>query len=242
MIPTYNGGYSNSGNIRRLLKVPQLSASLGSQKWLLPLSNAVVNTIVPPSPFFGFCTPKYPSLQASNKIRLNICLDEMAPFGRFAAINKAKQSFDSGGSIGGLPTRPARYECVHHWQTWFRRRFRVFSYSSWCVIGGGEISRNCQLECRSLSGQARGKPCVSCLRRSEVSAQVRPHKSYTSYSQGYSEGFPMASRPQHFLVRWGRRSRYPLIGCAPIGAKPCLRRSNTFHSRHTTPSSSSNCR
>ena len=154
--------------------------------------------------------------------------------------------FDSGGSIGGLPTKrpngPARYECVHHWQTWFRRRFRVFSYTLWCVIGGGEISRNCQLECGSLSGKSREKPCVSCLRRSELSAQVRPHNYSTSYSQGHGEGFPMAPRPQHFLVRWGRRSRCLLIGCALIGAKPCLRRSNTFHSRHMTPSSSSNCR
>ena len=50
------------------------------------------------------------------------------------------------------------------------------------------------LECGPLSGQARGETLCFCLRRSEMSAQVGQQNSYTSYSQEYSEGVPMAPR------------------------------------------------
>ena len=45
------------------------------------------------------------------------------------------------------------------------------------------------------------KPCVSCLRRSELSTQVRQHDYYIYYSQEYGEGVPMAPRPNFFVVR-----------------------------------------
>ena len=63
------------------------------------LLKAAVNTIVPRSPLLfkekSFCTPKYRSLQTLKKMRLNVCIKEMAPFGPFAAIIKGKTPFDS---------------------------------------------------------------------------------------------------------------------------------------------------
>ena len=53
---------------------------------------------------------------------------------------------------------------------------------------------------RSRGGQVE-KPFVSCLSRSELSAQARQHNSYIHYSQGYGEGVPMAPRPKLFVVR-----------------------------------------
>ena len=54
-----------------------------------------VYTIVPQSPFFVFCTPKYRLLQTLNKMRSNISVNEMALFGLFAAFVKGKTFFDS---------------------------------------------------------------------------------------------------------------------------------------------------
>ena len=86
------------------------------------------------------------------------------------------------------------------------------------------FARNRRLACGCSRGRQREKPYVFCLRPSELSAQVRQHNSYTSYSQEYVEGVPMAPRPIFFVVHGGRRSRCLLIG--PIGAKACLSRSN----------------
>ena len=81
-----------------------------------------VNTIVPRSPFFAFCTPKYRLLQTQNKMRSNVCVNEMALFGPFAAFVKGKTFFDSYGEKGGLPTRrdsgPTRYGCTPHLHIW----------------------------------------------------------------------------------------------------------------------------
>ena len=68
--------------------------------------------------FLAFRTSNYRPLQTQNKMRLNVCVNGMAPFELFASITKGKTPFDSNGSKGGLPTRhvsgPARYECVPH--------------------------------------------------------------------------------------------------------------------------------
>ena len=77
-----------------------------------------VNTIVPRSPFFAFCTPKYRLLQTQNEMRSTVCVNEMALFGPFAAFFKGKTFFDSHGEKGGLPTRrdsgPTRYGYALH--------------------------------------------------------------------------------------------------------------------------------
>ena len=102
-------------------------------------------------------------------MRLNVCVNEMALFGSYAAVVKGKIFFDSDGSKGGLPTRrdtePTRYGCASHWQTWFCWRFCVFSCTVWCVIVAGEIcfeSNDC-LESATVTGPVRNsmfKPCV----------------------------------------------------------------------------------
>ena len=51
-----------------------------------------VNTIVPRSPFFAFCTPKPRLLHTSNKMRSSISVNEMALFGSFPPFVKAKHS------------------------------------------------------------------------------------------------------------------------------------------------------
>ena len=75
-------------------------------------------TIVPRSPFFSFCTPKCRLLSTQNKMRSNVCVNEMALFGSFADFVKGKIFFDSHGERGGLPTRPdsgpTRYGCAPH--------------------------------------------------------------------------------------------------------------------------------
>ena len=147
----------------------------------------------------------------------------------------------------GLPTRrdsgPTRYECVPHLTDMVSLKVScLFVHCMVCIrrrqdslgiVGSSAV--------RSWDRQGE-KPCVSCLRRSESSAQVRQHNSYTSYSQGYCEKIPMAQRPKLFVVRWGRQSRCLLIECERIGAKACLSRSNAIHSRYTKLSSSPNCR
>ena len=49
-------------------------------------------------------------------MRSNVCVNEMALFGPFAAFVKGKTFFDSHGERGGLPTRrdsgPTRYGCA----------------------------------------------------------------------------------------------------------------------------------
>ena len=91
-------------------------------------------------------------------------------------------------------------------------------------------------------GRQGEKSCISYLRRPELSAQVRQHNSFTSCSQEYGKGVPIAPRPKLFVVRRERRSRYLLIGCASIDAKACLSRSNIIHSRPTKSPSSPNCK
>ena len=85
---------------------------------LLGILKVAVNTIVPRSSFFAFCSPKYRLLQTQNKMRSNVCVNEMALFGPFAAFVKGKTFFDSHGEKGGLPTRRdngcTRYGCAHH--------------------------------------------------------------------------------------------------------------------------------
>ena len=92
------------------------------------------------------------------------------------------------------------------------------------------------------SGRHRERLCVSGLCSPELSVQVGRPNSFTSYSQGYDKGVPMAPRPKLFVVRWGWRLRCLLIGCAPFGAKAWLSHSNAIYSRHTKPLSSPNCR
>ena len=60
---------------------------------------AALYTMVPRSPFFAFCTTKViPGI----KCGLNICFNEMALFGPFAAFIK---DCSSHGRNGGQPTR-----------------------------------------------------------------------------------------------------------------------------------------
>ena len=49
-------------------------------------------TTIPRSPFFAFRTKKYCRLQTLNKMRSNICANEMALFRPFAAFVKGKHS------------------------------------------------------------------------------------------------------------------------------------------------------
>ena len=66
---------------------------------LIPLG--LQYTVIPRSPFFA-CTPKYCRLQKLYKMRLNICFNEMALFGPFAALIKGCSSY---GRNGGQTTR-----------------------------------------------------------------------------------------------------------------------------------------
>ena len=76
-------------------------------------------------------------------MRSNVCVNEMALFGPFAALFKGKIFLDSHGEKGGLPTRrdsrPTRYGCAPHWHIWLWWRFGIFSYTVWCAIVAGEI-------------------------------------------------------------------------------------------------------
>ena len=60
-----------------------------------------------------------------------------------------------------------------------------------CVIVGGEICSESSARVRSALGAGKGreKTCVSCLRRSELSAQVRQHNSYTFIAKGMVKKF-----------------------------------------------------
>ena len=152
-----------------------------------------------------------------------------------------KTPVDSDGSKGGLPTRrdsrPPRCECVPRWQTWFRWRFRMFSYTVWCVIAGGEM---CSESCaRPSAVRSRGrqgeKPCVSCLRRFELSAQVRQHNSYASYSEGYTEGLPMGIAAETFCGAFR-------TAVAVFAHRMCTDWCKSPSQPHTKPLSSPNCR
>ena len=70
------------------------------------LFNAAVTTVVL-SPFFSFCTPNT-VVTKINKIRFDVCVNEMAPFGAFSALIKGCISFSSSGRNGNQPTR---YKC-----------------------------------------------------------------------------------------------------------------------------------
>ena len=54
-------------------------------------------------------------------MRLNANVDEMTPFGPFAAAVYGEMTFDSDDTIEGLSRRqgdrPARYKCVLHRET-----------------------------------------------------------------------------------------------------------------------------
>ena len=141
-------------------------------------------------------------------MRLNVCVNEMAPFGLFVAIFKGNAPFDSHDSTGGLSMRRdsghIRYEYVPHSEAWILLNIScIFVHSVVCnrrrrgllgILGSSAVLS------RGRQGE---KPCVSNLRRFELNAQVIPvqHNSYRSYNQGYGKGVPMAPRPIFFVVR-----------------------------------------
>ena len=57
-------------------------------------------------------------LAALVKMRLNVCVNEMALFGPYAAVVKGKTLLDSDGSKEDLPTirgnGTTSYECIPH--------------------------------------------------------------------------------------------------------------------------------
>ena len=92
---------------------------------------------------------------------------------------------------------------------------------------------------RSRQGE---KPCVSELRRSELSAQVRQERSWNfcGHAQG-KESRVRSGRNGLVCVEDGR-GRRPREFADRIWTKASLSRSNAIHSRHTKPPSSRNCR
>ena len=99
---------------------------------------------------------------------LNICVNDMALFGPYAAVVEGKTFFDSDGSKEGLPTRrdsgPTKYKRSPLWQTWFCWRFLVFSYTLWCAIVAGEIcSESCDcLGSATMAGTVRDLVFQAC--------------------------------------------------------------------------------
>ena len=61
-------------------------------------------TIVSRSPFF-FLYSKILPVTKQNKMRLNVCFNEMAPFGPFAAFIKGCSTYERDDRNGGQPTR-----------------------------------------------------------------------------------------------------------------------------------------
>ena len=58
-----------------------------------------------PIPVFCFVWAlKYLRLHKLNKTRLNVCVNEMAPFELFAAVLKGCSTYDRDGIKGSLPT------------------------------------------------------------------------------------------------------------------------------------------
>ena len=55
-----------------------------------------VNTILPRSPFFLLFVPQ--NIDRYNKMRSNVCVNEMVPLGPYAAVVKGKIFFDNNGS------------------------------------------------------------------------------------------------------------------------------------------------
>ena len=126
--------------------------------------------------FFAFCTPKIPSVTKMKKMRLNVCVNEMAPLGPFAAFTKGYVTFDSGVTKGGLVC--ARDETANppgmkvFWRdVGFLKISCLFAL---CVVCSRRrtyllrIARSSEARCRGRQGE---RPCVSGLRRSELSAQ-----------------------------------------------------------------------
>ena len=141
-------------------------------------------------------------------MRLNTCcVNEMASFGLFASIAKGKTTFDRVMTQKEVCPRDRianllgtnvllidndmvslKVSCIFaHCVVCNRRRRDLLG-----IVGSIAV--------RSWDRQGK-KPCVSYLRRSELSAQVRQHNSYTYYSQRTGERVPMAPRPKRFVVR-----------------------------------------
>ena len=120
----------------------------------------------------------------------------MAPFGPFAAIIKVCPRDEITDPPGTNVFPIDRHGFAEGFVP--LRTLRV-----WSVIGGGEICSKSSARVRSAFGAGKGRKtlCVSYLRRSERSAQVRQRNACTSYSQGCGEGVPMAPRPKNFAVR-----------------------------------------
>ena len=55
---------------------------------------AAVYRIISQSPLFVLCSTKNRRLQKYNKMHLNVCVNEIASFGPFAAIVKGEMTFD----------------------------------------------------------------------------------------------------------------------------------------------------
>ena len=75
-------------------------------------------------------------------MRSNVCVNEMALFGPFAAFVKGKTLFHSDGEKRGLPTRgdsgPIRYGCAAHDIHGFTEGLVSFR-TVWCAIVAGDI-------------------------------------------------------------------------------------------------------
>ena len=105
-------------------------------------------------------------------MRLNVCVNDMEPFGPFAAIIQGKTHFDSDGSKGGCPQGELadppgtnmflidrdmvslKVSCL------FVQCFLV-----WCVIGGGEICSESSARVRSTlgAGKVRNPVFLVCV-------------------------------------------------------------------------------
>ena len=134
-----------------------------------------VNTIVPRSPFFAFCTPKSRPLQAKNKMRFKVCISEMALFEPYAAGTTVLPIDRHGFAEGFVSFRTLCVVCNRRWRDLLRIE----------RLPGVRDSR-----------RHRKRFCAQALRSPELSAQVKGSNSSTSYRQGYGKGGSGPPKPK----------------------------------------------
>ena len=169
-------------------------------------------------------------------MRLNVCFNEMALFGPFAALIKGCSSYDRRWL-----TRK-EWKCSPLRDLGFLKISCIFLLCVECNRRHLYLLRICRLFGVRYSGRHRGRNCAWGSRSSELSAQVVGADSCKSCIPAHTDA--SISRPGR--NGWecvedgrGRRPR-ALVVC--MWTKAYLSQPDTSHSRYTKPPSSRNCK
>ena len=148
-------------------------------------------------------------------MRLNVCFNEMAPFGPFASFIKGCNTYDRDGKNGvspqddmahpqGMKMLTAERHVLHEDFVYFRALCGVHNRCHSYLRRIGRLSG-----IRYNSGRHREIICASGLRSPELSTQVRQPNSYTSCKPAQMDAYITRTGRNGCVCVEDGRARWP---------------------------------